>query len=120
VAVKVVPRATARGDETVDLFRAVGVREFDSVTMSGKFMPAANSLEGRQFTFTSGEALAYANADISKVAILKATIDRSALSAFDFSRTIDPFIFRNGVVTVQPGAQSGLFHSALRKIDHVL
>ncbi len=45
---------------------------------------------------TLDEALAYAHMDLSKVAVLKATIGRSALSAFDFSRSIDPFIFKNG------------------------
>lgn len=108
------------GDEAIDLFRAVGVREFDSVTSSGKFIPGANSLEGRQFAFTVDEALAYADLDPSKVAILKATVDRSAIPALDFSRSIDPFIFKNGVITVQPGIQSGVFHFALCGIEHVL
>ena len=83
-------------------------------------MPAANSLEGRQFAFTFDEALSYANTDVSKVAILTATINRGSLEAFDFSRSIDPFIFKNGVVTVQPGIQSDIFHEALLGIEHVL
>ena len=105
--------------ETVDLFRAVGVREFDSIAETGAFRPGGNSLEGRQFGFTLEEALAFVDADPTKVAIIKATIDRKALSSFDFSKDIDPFIFRNGVVTVQPGDQSDIFHRALRSIDHV-
>lgn len=108
---------TSGVSDTIDLYRAVGVREFNSVMDSGAFLPAANSLEGRQFALTMGEALSYADADISKVAILRATIDRSALGALDFSNNIDPFIFKNGVVTVQPGVQSDIFHAALRSID---
>jgi hypothetical protein len=92
--------------ETVDLYRAVGVREFNSVMGSGKFLPGANSLEGRQFAFTMEEALKYAETDPGKVAILKATVRREALSAFDFSKSI-------------PGAQSDLFHQMLVGIEQV-
>jgi hypothetical protein len=102
------------------LCRAVGVREFGAVTSSGKFLPGANSLEGRQISLKFDEALKYSDADVNKVAILKATVSRDALGAFDFSRSIDPFIFKNGVFTVQPGLQSDIFHAALRSIEHVL
>jgi filamentous hemagglutinin len=112
--------ALSGGDDVVDLYRAVGVREFDSVTSSGKFLPGANSLEGRQFALTLDEAIAYADTDLNKVAVLRATVDAPAVSALDFSTTIDPFIFRNGVITVQPGVQSDIFHAGLRRIDHVL
>lgn len=103
----------------VDLYRAAGVREFEAVTSSAKFLPGANSLEGRQFAQTLDEAIAYADTDLNKVAVLRATVDAPAVSALDYSTTIDPFIFRNGVITVQPGVQSDIFHSALRRIDHV-
>ncbi len=44
--------------EGVDLYRAVGVREYDSVTSSGRFTsPGGFSLEGRQFARTLDEAL---------------------------------------------------------------
>ena len=104
---------------TVDLYRAVGVREFESVTSTGKFLPGANSLEGRQFAYTMEEALKYADTDLSKVAVLKASVRGDAISAFDFSKAIDPHIFSNGVITVQPGPQSELFHQMLIGIDHV-
>ncbi|RSM51477.1 sugar-binding protein [Actinoplanes sp. ATCC 53533] len=106
--------------DTVDLYRAVGVREFQGVEATGGFHPGGNSLEGRQFAFTQDEALAYADWDSSKVAILKVTVQRSALAHFDFSRNIDVSIFRNGVVTVQPGRQNDIFHEALQGIQHVL
>jgi RHS repeat-associated protein len=115
-----VAKAERAAEDTVDLYRAVGVREYNAVTKSGKFMPAANSLEGRQFARSFDEALRYADTDSSKVAIFKATIARGALDAFDFSKSIDPFIFKNGVVTVQPGLQSDIFHEALLGIEHVL
>ncbi|WP_375504210.1 polymorphic toxin-type HINT domain-containing protein, partial [uncultured Jatrophihabitans sp.] len=105
--------------ETVDLYRAVGVREYDSVMSSGRFAPNANSLEGRQFANTMQEAIYYADTDVTKVAILRARVDRSALDGVDFSRSIDPFIFRNGVYTMQPGSQSEAFHAGLKGVDHV-
>ncbi len=85
------PRAlkAAKGaTETVDLYRAVGTREFESVMTNKAFLPGGNSLEGRQFAMTMDEALTYANADPGKVAILRATIQKDALSAFDFSKKI--------------------------------
>jgi filamentous hemagglutinin len=86
---------------------------------SGKFLPGGASLEGRQFEFSMEGALAYAETDSSKVAILRATIQRSALPQLDFPTSIDPFIFRNGVVTVEPGAQSDIVHAALVAIERV-
>jgi hypothetical protein len=38
----------------------------------------------------------------------------------DLSQNIDRGIFPNGVVTVQPGAQSDIFHAALQGIEHVV
>jgi filamentous hemagglutinin len=87
--------------------------------LSGRFEPGGPSLEGRQFALTMDEAIAYADRDLSKVAILRATVKASALDTIDFSTTIDPFIFRNGVYTVQPGAQSEAFHAGLLGISHV-
>jgi RHS repeat-associated protein len=104
--------------ETASLFRAVGERELKSVMESGKFLPGGNSLEGRQFATTLEEALAYADTDASKVAIIEVSVDADVLEAIDFSESIDPFIFRNGVYTVQPGVQSDLFHAAIQAITH--
>jgi len=51
-------------------------------------------MSARQFGFTMEEALKFADADPSKVAILKATVPESILPKLDFSKTIDPFISR--------------------------
>ena len=76
------------------------MREFDAVKATGKFSPGGNSLEGRQFAFSLDEALNYASTDLSKSAVLKATVKKSALPHLDFSKNIDPHIFKNGVLTV--------------------
>lgn len=112
------PTGTAL-DETVDLYRAVGAREFESIAATGKFLPGSNSLEGRQFVFTFDEALSYANVDPSKVAILRVTVGRDVLRVLDYSNRIDPHLFINGVITVQPGSQSTLFHLAIQALEHV-
>ena len=39
----------------------------------------------------------------------------SVLSSLDVSKNIDPFIFKNGLVAAQPGAQSELFHKVLQR-----
>ena len=99
--------------ETADLYRAVGVREYESVMSSGKFLPGGGSLEGRQFAHTLEEAMKYADVDANKVAILKVTVPRDVLPKFDFSNAIDPHIFKSGVTTVQPGVQSDLLHQSI-------
>jgi RHS repeat-associated protein len=109
-----------RGPRTVELFRAVGVTEYNAIRETGQFLPGGRSLEGRQFAFSLAEALEYARTDPGKVAIMKATVRSEALKTLDFSRDIDPKIFRNGVITVQPGPQSEAFHDALLRIDQAL
>ncbi|GAA1750476.1 hypothetical protein GCM10009747_04780 [Agromyces humatus] len=105
--------------DTIDLFRAVGVKEYDGVMSTGRFEPGGVSMNARQFALTIDEAISYANTDTSKVAILRATVDRSAVEGVaDFSTSIDPWIFRNGVYTVQPGIQSDIFHAGLKGVGH--
>jgi filamentous hemagglutinin len=82
------------------------------------FQAGGNSMSARQFGFTMEEALKFADADPSKVAILKATVPESILPKLDFSKTIDPFIFKNGVITVHPEMQP-LFNQSLKAVEHV-
>ncbi|WP_265447992.1 hypothetical protein [Acetivibrio straminisolvens] len=70
--------------ETVELYRAVGVREYESIMANKSFTPRANGLEGRQFAFTEAEALKYANTYPSKVAIIKTTIPKDMIGKLDF------------------------------------
>ena len=83
------------------------------------FLPGGNSLEGRQFALSLDEALKYADTDLSKAAIMRATVNKNALQSFDFSKNIDPFIFKNGVYTVQPGKQSQILTESIQAIEHV-
>ena len=110
-------QAMAKGS-TTDLYRAVGVREFTNVMANQAFTAGGNSLEARQFATTLEEALNYADTDPSKVAILKATVPTDILPQLEFSNSIDPHIFQNGVFTVQPGVQP-LFNQSIQSITHV-
>ena len=103
--------------ETTDLYRAVGVREFNDVMANQAFKAGGNSLEARQFATTLEEALKYADTDPTKVAILKATVPTDILSKLEFSKSIDPHIFKNGVFTVQPEVQP-LFNQSIQSIKH--
>ena len=102
--------------ETVDLYRAVGIRERESILKNKAFLPGMNSLEGRQFAFTEQEAIDYAITDASKVAVAKVEIPKYLLNNFDFSNNIDIKIFTNGVITVQP-EENGLFNESIIRIE---
>jgi len=75
-------------------------------------------MTSRQFGFTFEEALKFADGDPSKVAILKATVPESLLPELHFSKSIDPHIFKNGVITVYPEMQP-LFNQSLKAVEHV-
>ena len=102
--------------DTLDLYRAVGVRELRSIYKNRAFLPDMNSLEGRQFAFTKQEAINYAVTDPSKIAIAKAVIPKHIFENLDFSDNIDTKIFINGVVTVQP-EESELFNGSILRIE---
>ena len=102
--------------DTLDLYRAVGVRELKSIYRNRAFLPGMNSLEGRQFAFTKQEAINYALTDSSKIAIAQAVIPEDILKNFDLSYNIDIKIFINGVVTVQP-EENKLFNESILRIE---
>ena len=102
--------------ETVDLYRAVGVRERESICINKAFLPGMNSLEGRQFAFTEQEVIHYAITDASKIAVAKAVIPKDILKNLDFSDNIDIKIFINGVITVHP-EENGLFNESIIRIE---
>ena len=106
----------AEKEELIDLYRVVGIREYDSIKKNKAFLPGANSLEGRQFAFTKSEVLEYAKTDTSKIIVVKATIPKKILKNLDFSDSIDTNIFINGVVTVQI-EENNLFNESLINIE---
>lgn len=111
-------RVLEGAEKTVDLYRAVGVREFNDVMARKVFQAAQDSMTSRQFGLTLEEALKFADGDPTKVAILKATVPESLLPELHFSKSIDPHIFKSGVITVYPEMQP-LFNQSLKAVEHV-
>ena len=86
--------------ETVTLYRSVSLAEYESIMMSKQFSIPPGGNEMKQFAFTQSEAIAYAKTDLNAVAIIAVTVEKSIISEAWVSKTIDPFIFKNGVVSV--------------------
>lgn len=57
-----------------------------------------------QFGLTLEETIKFANTDLGKVAILKTTVPEGVFKSFEFSKKIDPFIFKRGVITFDPSS----------------
>jgi hypothetical protein len=109
--------APGAADDTVDLFRAVSSAEFDDIARTGVFRAAPGAFEGKQFGLTLSETLRFADVFPEAAAIMRARVPRSVFQQMDFSLTIDPFIFKSGVVTAQPGAQMRLLNQNLKLLD---
>lgn len=106
-------------EETVDLFRAVGVKEFEDIMANQAFRLGQGSMEVKQFALAFEDALAFADIDLGAVAIIKATVPKALVEAFEFSRNIDVMIFKNGVITVREELLP-MLNDALIAIEHVL
>jgi hypothetical protein len=96
------PTPTTNVQQTTDLYRAIGTREYNSITTHQAFLPGGNSLSAREFAFSYSEAQKYANWDTSKIGIVRTSVPTKTLSNFEISHTIDPSIFTKGVLIVQP------------------
>jgi hypothetical protein len=104
---------------TVELFRAVSPAEFDDIIRIGGFRAVAGggSLAGKQFGLKLDEVLIFADKFPDVAAVVRARFPASTFNQLDFSRTIDPFIFRSGVATAQPGTQLDLLNRTILLLD---
>jgi RHS repeat-associated protein len=110
--------AETEAQASVDLFRAVSPGEFNDIMSTGAFRAAPGAFEGKQFGLTLEETLNFADTAPDTAAIIKATIPQSTFKQLQFNNTIDPFIFKSGVITAQPGAQMNLLNSTVISIEH--
>jgi hypothetical protein len=87
---------------------------------SSSFRAAADgaSLSGKQFGLKLGEVIQFADHYPELAAVVRVEIPRSTFLRLEFSRSIDPTIFRNGVVTAQPGAQQQLLNQTIITLEH--
>jgi hypothetical protein len=98
----------------------VSPAEFADIAATGGFRaaPGGGSLAAKQFGLGLEETLQFANKVPDAAAIIRADIPVSTLRQLEFSRAIDPFIFRSGVVTAQPGAQQQLLNQTIIILEH--
>ncbi|MEN9867129.1 MAG: hypothetical protein RL748_2719, partial [Pseudomonadota bacterium] len=87
------------GSKTTSLFRAVSPGEFNSIMASGKLSFAAGAAEMKQFGYKLDEVLKFANTSSEYAAIIRIQVDSKVLKHLHLSNTIDPWIFKSGVVT---------------------
>jgi RHS repeat-associated protein len=106
-------------EETVSMYRAVSPGELYDVMKTGTFRPApgGGSLAGKQFGLNLAEVVRFADQYPDLAAVLKVEVPKSTFSQFHFSSSIDPFIFKSGVVTVQP-AQQALLNQTMISLGH--
>jgi filamentous hemagglutinin len=104
----------------VSLYRAVSPAEFADIARVGGFRaaPGGGSLSAKQFATSLDDAVKFANQYPELAAVIRADIPQSTFNQLQFSRTIDPFIFRGGVVTAQPGAQQQLLNQTIITLEH--
>ncbi len=107
----------ANGGATT-LYRAVSPEEYHSIMNTGKFSFGPAGSEMKQFGFNLNETLSYANFQPDYAAIIQADVPTALLGNFNVSKTIDPFIFRSGVLTVNRQTSLDLFNSVATKIRH--
>ena len=111
-------KVVSGSDELVDLYRAVGVREFNgTMNSTPKEFLSGGSDRLLQFGLSLEDTLKFTNFDLTKVAILKAQVPKKVVNQLDFSDTIDPFIFKKGVITVQPEMET-IFNKSIKAVKH--
>ena len=109
----------SKGGDTVDLFRFVSKGELnDLAATGGKFRPAPNSLDGKQFGRNLDEVQELGDRIGGADAIVRARVPRSTVNALD-QTPVDSFILRSGSVTAQPGSQLDLLNRTVIRIDRV-
>jgi RHS repeat-associated protein len=101
----------------VDLYRAVGEREFKDVITTKIFRQAPNgaSLEVKQFGLDFNETLKLADFLRNTVAIIRVRIPRSIFNTLD-KTPVDPSILKSGSVTVQPN-KLDVFNRSIIEIE---
>lgn len=93
----------------VDLYRAVDADELADIAQNG--FRAGPGIEAKQFGLQLDEVLDFTTdpgTRASYYAAVTVRVPRSALNEVDFSRSIDPWHFKSGVVTVPEQGLPGL------------
>jgi len=105
--------------ETASLFRALSVTELKELLTTGQFAFRAGGMEAKQFGLKLDEVITYAGTSREYAAIVQVTVPKEVLGRLGFSSTIDPFIFRSGVVTAEGAGQLRLLNESVISIQRV-
>jgi filamentous hemagglutinin len=98
------------------VYRVVGPEEYSSIVESGEFSFPPNGSEMKQLGFNLNETLDFSNFQTDYAAIIQGNVPSSALSNFNISNQIDPFIFRSEILTVNGPDGLSLFNSLVTNV----
>jgi hypothetical protein len=107
-------------EDSVILYRAIGLAEYNSILEKGMFSLRPNGLESKYFGMDFDETLDFANRvfNVHVVAIVEATIARDVLDLIgDFTR-VDPSVFKSGTVEIHE-EHLDRFNKAVIDIKHI-
>ncbi|ADZ83921.1 cellulose binding domain-containing protein [Cellulosilyticum lentocellum] len=104
-------------DSYVELYRAVGVDEFEDIMSSNIFRPSPSGFVSKQFGFSFDEILKLSNNFPESVAIFKAKIPKEVFIKLDFN-AVDTAILKSGNATVQEDVLK-IFNDSLLEVKQV-
>ncbi|MDE6761314.1 MAG: hypothetical protein K2J90_11640 [Lachnospiraceae bacterium] len=104
---------------TVDMYRAVGVDEYEDIMSNGKLRGTTGTLAAKQFGNDFDETLNWAGKSINndKVAIIKVTIPKELYNRLNHME-LDSWEFPSGTVTVEPEMLEE-FNNSIISIEYV-
>ena len=107
------------GSGTQDIYRAVGVEEYEDIMSTGRFRGIeGKTLAAKGFGNDFYETLEFANKSINKdkVAIIKVTIPQSVYDQLNYMN-LDASIFKSGTPVVEPDMLD-FFNDSITNIEH--
>ena len=112
-------KASEGSSNTKDIYRAVGVEEYEDIIATGKFRGIeGKTLMTKEFGNDFNETLEFANKSINKdkVAIFKVTIPENIYNQLNHMN-LDPSIFKSGTPVVEP-EMLDFFNNSIINIEH--
>jgi hypothetical protein len=109
-------KGTDKGEEVVDLYRAVSPAEYDDIMKNKAFRPGPRSYEGKQFGLSFDEILKLSDFFPDSAAIIRARVPKSVFDKLDHT-PVDKHILKSGNVTVTPDKYD-MFNKSIIEIKH--
>jgi len=116
---KLLPSGTPLQSGYTRLYRTVDPKEYSNLLGERKFSFGPTGSEMKQFGLNVDEVLKFSNFSSDYAAIVSVDVPTNMLQKLGFSRgQIDPYIFREGVVTVQGAENLKLLNEVGQNIQH--